>query len=496
MKADDMLVTRPYDQWPEELSGQLALFSIKPSSPSSPTSARSGRSFTHHASQDQRSTITSHPGKSALANTGTHLIDPFSPTQDQLNEVASLLVRYHQQIIPLVKTISSSWYWIDNASQLLAMPALRLAIAAYTSAFFSLVEHGPRAVCLPPIPERGEQSLWPIPPWFRLQTQTLTLLKNALSVDKDLNKPETFHTILFLFRLAILLGDGCMANVHVKALQKAYSESGGNIHDLNCELAVVKINLVSVYQYKDVMVKVVYQSENRDQSYYSIEPDRAHWIDDDRWRKLQTHLLCRSLTWQGRTLQHTILEEARVNVLHLDPGTDRMADESLFELLKAYQSALFLWSYLTLINFSPTDSKVRTGIQELEQFFEEIDPRSLHEYAPRIAFFLLFVSAYASRGDSRHKRFIAQLGQLNPQIVHIKDLCSRLEVWCDPLQVAPILLEELLVEVRQVNNYSSILDESELVQETPHQPGYGPTPTTAPNLQTPLREVIQHIDHD
>lgn len=67
---------------------------------------------------------------------------------------------------------------------------------------FETATSGP-GVVIPPQPNKGEQSFWPIPPWLRLHTKCLAELNALLSQSSKLVDDSCYQAIVFLYRLSV-----------------------------------------------------------------------------------------------------------------------------------------------------------------------------------------------------------------------------------------------------------------------------------------------------
>lgn len=135
---------------------------------------------------------------------GSSVLDPFTPTSVKYDlEIKSNIHFYFKVIRPYAKRLVQGWDWFDNLSYIQSSPVLAYAVAAYASVFLSGCLRGGPGVVLPPAPTaEGQRSLWPIPPWLRLQTSCLAELSALLS-DSGRVDESCYQAILFLFRLSV-----------------------------------------------------------------------------------------------------------------------------------------------------------------------------------------------------------------------------------------------------------------------------------------------------
>ncbi|KAK5954201.1 hypothetical protein OHC33_004774 [Knufia fluminis] len=418
-------------------------------------------------------------------------LDPFTPLQESSSEVRRLLFLYCRHLRPLARAVSSEWDWAENLGEIQSSQMLTLAIAAYASAFFTGLKSGARGIALPPVPERGRQLLWPMPTWFRFQTQALGLLNIALLDREKTAATQVFHTIVFLFRLAVLFGDGLTANMHFKALRRVAQLHGRDVEDISRELAVTKINFITVFLYKAALIKRKQRAITEEHPDYVIEPDRDRWTDEKEWNKFQSMLFGRSLTWNARSPGSTLQTEARLNILRLDTDAAQLPEAEFFRMVQMYQVALYLWSHLTNIAFDPSSPKIRYHTEELEQYLQQPDIEHVEDNAPKVVFFLFFVGAFSSRGLAAWKWFIRQLARSRIQVWYMRDVYAELDGHCDPSHCMPVLLEEILTEIRQVKQGNVTIKKSDLYQGGCYRnPDRGPTPMSySPDLDIPIRDL-------
>ncbi|KAJ9659322.1 hypothetical protein H2198_003198 [Neophaeococcomyces mojaviensis] len=449
-------------------------------------------------------TVTTITGPASLnMNTiGTGALDPFTPiiapTYTSTAETMRLLFLYCKHLRPLARNVHSNWDWIDNLAEIQASPLLSCAVTAYASAFFTGMKYGSRGVALPPNPERGRSLLWPIPAWFRLQTQALSLLNEALLDKSRALENDVFHTVVFLFRLAVLFGDGLTANMHYKALRQVAHVQCRDLAEIRRELAVTRVNFITVYLYKAALVMVPQEAPSEDHPDCLIEPDRSFWVDDNEWNKFSGMLFGRYLTWHARSPGGAPQEEASLNILRLDPTSARLSNDLFVPLVKTYQVALYLWSYLSNIAYDTTLPKIQLHVAELEQYLEQTDLVKLELQAPKVVFILFFVGAFASRGSSARKWFIEKLANAHIRVRYMRDVHAELAGFCDPIHVMPVLLEEILIEITQVREGKKTVSKRDLYQGEFFWPSHGPSPMSkTPDLETPIRHeklptIVQH----
>ncbi|KAK5317664.1 hypothetical protein LTR70_005770, partial [Exophiala xenobiotica] len=360
----------------------------------------------------------------------------------------------------------------------------------YASAFFTGLKSGSRGIALPPTPGKGRQSLWAMPNWFQLQTQALASLNIALNDKEQTANPQIFHTIVFLFRLAVLFGDGMTANMHYKALRRVSQLQGPQAEDISRELAVTKVNFITVFLYKGVLIKKKRRVTTHEHPPYTIEPDQNWWIDKTEWNKFQGMLFCRSLTWNARSPGSLPQTDARRNILRLDPNAARLSETVFFDMVRMYQTALYLWTYLTSIAFESSSPMIRLHSNELEQYLRQPEIERTEVNAPRVIFLLFFVGALSSRGFAVRKWFIDKLAESRLQIWYMSDIYAELDGHCDPTHCVPVLLEEVLMEIRRARTATMPISKRDLYQGTFYHPARGPTPMSySPDLETPIRHL-------
>lgn len=138
-----------------------------------------------------------------ISRLGTQTLDPFAPDFFRNDpELQSSLFYYARIIRPFAVHLIEGWSWIDNLAQVQSSPVLAYAVAAYASVFLSGSLRGGPGVVLPPPVEKGEQPLWQIPHWLRLQTNCVVELK-ALLDDPSKVDVSCYQAVLFLLRLSV-----------------------------------------------------------------------------------------------------------------------------------------------------------------------------------------------------------------------------------------------------------------------------------------------------
>ena len=431
----------------------------------------------------------------SIHDLGRGSLDPFTASCDHSPGLARLLYLYGQNLLPLARTVSSEWDWADRLPVIQSSPMLSFAIGAYVSAFFTGMRQGSRGVVLPPPVERGRPLLWPMPTWFQYYCRAIEMLNQALSNQNDADKHAIFHTITFLLRLSILFGDGITGRVHIKAFEHVARLQGRDTRAVSRDLAVTKINLITLFLYKEVLFKTVKGYSDSGESDYTIKPDVSKWTDDHEWHKFQGMLFCRSLTWNAQAPGAIVHEHARANILRLDPGSDQRLGNSFAAFVKHYQVALYLWHYLVGIALDTSLPKIRYHLDEIKQYLRRVDLRAMESDAPRTVFMILFIGAFASRGQVERRWFIEKLATARVQLRIMRDIHYQLSGFCDPIHCQPILLEEILIEIKQVRDGVHTVRKRDLYQGEVYLPSFGPTPMSkSPNLKTPLR-VLESIEN-
>jgi hypothetical protein len=160
--------------------------------------------------------------KPRFSRLGSQTLDPFAPDFFRHDpELQSNLFYYTKIIRPFAVHLLEGWSWIDNLSQVQSSPVLAYAVAAYASVFLSGSLRGGPGVVLPPPVEKGEQPLWQIPPWLRLQTSCVVELKAILSDPAKVDE-SCYQAVIFLLRLSVsrdtLIAVNCSAIKSVEIL--------------------------------------------------------------------------------------------------------------------------------------------------------------------------------------------------------------------------------------------------------------------------------------
>lgn len=416
------------------------------------------------------------------------ILDPFTQLQETSADTRRLLFFYFKHLRPLARTVSPDWDWVDNVAEIQTSSMLIHAISAYSSAFLLGIKQGARELALPPMPEKNKAPLWMIPCWFRLQAKALSLLNQALLAPATSMKNETYHTITFLFRLAVLFGDGVAAKMHFNALQRITQFQGRQAETLSHEFVVTKINFITLYLYKESMVKKMSQRLTEEHPGYAIEPDRPRWTDENEWNKFQAMLFGRHMTWLSGAPSAVVREEARLAILRLDSKSMQFTEDVFSGLVKHYQIATYLWTYLTNIVFDPTLPKIRLHVEELVRYIRQQEFLHLEQTTPKVVFILLFAGAYASRGCLRRPWFIERLTQTHVQVKYMHDIHNELDGFCDPIHCMPVVLEEILIEIRKIRDGDMVVNKRELYQNGFELPRRGSNPLShSPDLKTPIR---------
>lgn len=432
---------------------------------------------------------------SALTTTtGTTSLDPFTSLDTTSLEVQPLLLLYCQILRPLAATISTKWEWADNLSQIQASPMLQNAVIAYASAFSTGMRSGARGVVLPPAGDRNP--LWQTPAWFQYQARAVQLLNESLTDRDRITDSDVYLTILFLLRLSILFGDGATGRMHLKALQhvaKAQGKDHGNFTD---ELAVSNFNIISTYLYKSALVRQKVHVDSNTSSFV-IAPDRNQWTDDHEWQKLESMLLCRGLMWQGRSAGPDMQMETQRNLLLLEPTAANLDTETFEQLAKHYQTALYLFSYLSHVSFDTTSAHIRVYTEELESYLKSRTFARLEIIMPKVGFVLLFICAFANRGHIARKWCIDRLAASSVQPSYMGELHALLEEFFEPGHCMPMLLEEVLKEILEKRTGRSDITKVELYRGKAHLPRYGRVPLSwSPDLSTPILDASEPEDGD
>lgn len=433
---------------------------------------------------------------SLIPNKVNHgILDPFAPSLDLSPDQKHLLFVYCKHLRPLARAVSEDWDWTDSLSEIQSSPMLTCAISAYASAFWTGLKQGARELALPPEPEKNRKHLWPMPLWFRFQTQSLTLLSQALMNRRRGDDHEIYHTILFLFRIAILMGDGITGRMHFRALQHLSNLQQQQMSNLSYDLAVTKINIVTLYLYKDSMVKTKPNNNEGDHFQYTIEPERQKWTDEHEYNKFQAMLFGRFMTWSCHNPSAVVYEEACTAVLKANPEVKKFPGHMFTSLVKHYQIALYLWSYLTNIAYDPSLSKVRLHVEELVQYLRHEHFQRLEQAAPKVIFILLFVGAYASRGYVHRQWFAERLARAQLQVSYMQDVYDALDGFCDPWHCVPVVLEEILIDVRKARDCKALVSKRDLYRSQSDSPRRGSVPwLSSPDLGTPVRNSQDHDD--
>jgi hypothetical protein len=306
-----------------------------------------------------------------------------------------------------------------------------IRISAFCSAFLEGATKGSPAIVLPPPTETSQtdQSLWPYPEWFIYQTKCMTLINADLADPTKCKSPATFHSILFLLRLAVLRCERTEADLHFKALT-ALSNSQVQHKSLHNEYSVVIINLITAF-YDRPLVLTTTQTSPTGEPYPFLDLNYAHpsCASPSRFPLLMAG---RRLTWR-RTLSPDCREVDPILV------SDMLVDQSLLlspsplppnvdaDLRTCVRISIVIFAYLTGLSYDTSLPRIRQPLLHELTVLQRSDLRLLCKVAPRVTFWVLTIGAYASFRQLERAWFIKKLAAQSTVL--------GIETWDDARQI-------------------------------------------------------------
>lgn len=379
---------------------------------------------------------------------GYHSLDPFSsfgPDMDM--EMKSNLHFYFKVIRPFTAHLIDSWAWFDDVSETQSSKVLAYAVAAFASLFLSGCLRGGPGVVLPPPVEQGQASLWPIPPWLRLQTICLSELNSVLQTSGHIDR-ACYQAMLFLFRISVLLADGPSARIHAKAMKRIGSIVGVGRVRLNTELSVAKVNVISAFLHDESAVVVSHRADcAKTQLAHVVELDRALWPSDKVWYAHRGMMAGRVLTWrEGEPADH-LLDRTEAAILRMDPEARALGPQALLEIQRCSQIALFFAIQLHGISFNTSVLRIRRNLEILEAKLDALDLPTAASACPTTLFNILLAGAVASRGHAKRRWYVDTISQLFPQMHFMDDVMDTVAYFVDVYTLITKLMEEVWTEV-------------------------------------------------
>ncbi|EXJ80932.1 hypothetical protein A1O3_07220 [Capronia epimyces CBS 606.96] len=394
---------------------------------------------------------------------GSQTLDPFAPDMFKYDrELQASLFYYIKIIRPFAVHLLQGWSWIDNLSQVQSSPVLAYAVATFASAFLSGSLRGGPGVVLPPPVEKGQQPLWEIPPWLRLQTHCLAELNAILSDPSSRNLDEScYQAILFLLRLSILFSDGEAGRMHLKALQRISGIVGVEGVDLEKEMAVNKINLISAFLHNSSAV-LVRKHPHGDSGRVRevVELDRKLWTCDREWYTFCAAVNARTLTWRSESPSARLLPDTAAAIARMDPNSQGQGQglrpSEAVELQRCYQIALFLSVYLNNISFNTSAACVRSQVLDLQSRLSRMDMMAMTHVCHCTVFNLLMVGAMATRGFLERNWFVRLVAIHYTDVLYIDQVYRLIAEFIDPLHMVYDAIEDTWKDVTSFRSLMSI----------------------------------------
>jgi hypothetical protein len=410
---------------------------------------------------------------------GCHSLDPFSSFGGEMDlEMRSNLHFYFTVVQPFaMHLITGSWSWFDSIAYTQSSKVLAYAVASFASLFLSGCLRGGPGVVLPPPTDHEQSLLWPIPPFLRLQTVCLSELSELLRTTGEVDE-ACFQAVLFLFRISVLLADGAAARLHAKALKKIGSALGKHKLNLNTELAVAKVNIISAFLHDSSTVVVDHRPDaTSKQLSYVVELDQAHWTHDIVWQAHRGMMAGRVLCWREVQPHEAIMDRSEPAILRMDPKTHLLAPEDMNCLIQAYQIALFFDIQLHGISCNTDAPRIRANMEKLKKILERLfSLSSVHDavasavpsslevstargvqvlawLAPVTLFNVLRAGAVAARGHVERTWFVVHIATLYPQVLFMDDVLNYIARFVDIYTLVTALLEELWREVLECRDF-------------------------------------------
>lgn len=405
------------------------------------------------------------PGSGASVSVSaatTATMPPFqSPDDDHTtsSKVQSLLQTYFQSLRPSVFSISKGWVWVEDTSLVLSSPALTYAICAFTSAFTTGSQRGLDKLCLPPEAPENQEPLWPMPEWFRLQAQAISLLRQHLAVTSDPERPiqkGELHAILFLMRLHVMLGNQDAALIHMQAIHNA-TANAAILPDLGIDVAMWRVNFVLALAHPQAIRKrpSVPGADHVQQEPF-LDIDLLKIRDAAERTRVRNLLVDRTILWRSESPQTVPFTDESLVQDHLaiDEGYHRLPADDAQQVRCCLLTCRYLLAYLRYIDADTTLGCVRLLVPDLRtrlsSLLEQDKIAILWRRLPRVMFYMLFAGAFASRGMHQDRTwFVSQLcmGMSLSIFTSYEDVKTILELFLSLDTVCEVMLLEVWEDV-------------------------------------------------
>ncbi|KAI1612865.1 hypothetical protein EDD36DRAFT_247635 [Exophiala viscosa] len=426
---------------------------------------------------------------SPLSILGSQFFDIFTPSASVRYdvEIKSNVYFYFKTIMPFASHLLHSWTWFNNLAQIQASPCLIYAIATYASVFLSGMLRGGRGVVLPPPTEKCKTSSWQMPPWLRLHTKCLAELNIILADPAQVVDESCYQTVLFLYRLSVLLADGESGRMHLRALQRMSALLNLDQAALDAELAVSKINIIGAFLHSRSIVLVRKPSDESGGRFKEVvEIDRRYWRSDREWYSHRAGLAGRTLTWRPESPSSSLLPESAAAIARMDPNSSHfLSAREHREIQRCYQIGLFFWMYLNCINFNTASLIVRSNLLELQYRLSNMDLPTMSRACHTTLFNILLGGMTAARCKPERQWFTQQIVSLYPNIQRLDTIWQLVAEFYDPLSINFRFIEEVwedIVAVTMATAASPPPQGKELVTPIKH---FRPT-SYSPDLTKPL----------
>ena len=388
--------------------------------------------------------------KPRLSLLGHHSLDPFSRCEgaELDTEVKSNVHFYFKLIRPFAKHLIEDWQWCDSVPQIQSSKALLYAVAAYGSLFFSGCLRGGPGVVLPPPVKPGQRPAWPNPPWLTFQTMCVSELSAQLQRSGIVDE-SSFTAMLFLFRISVLLADGPSARMHAKALRKLGSSALTSGLNLNTELAVAKVNIISAFLHHKSMVVVKQRPDHtKKQLSHVVELVEQGWHRPEQpWYAKRSLLTARVFAWRAEEPASSIHDRTSAELLRIDPNISLLDKRDQHELAMCYQIGLFLTHILHCISFNTSNPRIRSNTLLLKEKIMSIDIQSLQRNCPNLLFNLFFSGAVASYCYVERFWFIGHLSLQFPEVRFLNEVKAMMLPFIDPMTLIPKIIDDVWTEV-------------------------------------------------
>ncbi|KPI37262.1 uncharacterized protein AB675_1578 [Cyphellophora attinorum] len=425
-------------------------------------------------------------------------LDPFSTYGTEMDSEMRYNVHFYFQVIrPFATHLIDGWWWCDSAPQIQCSRALSYAVAAYASLFVSGCVGGGPGVVLPPPTEPGQRARWRNPPWLRLQTICVSELNSQLQSSDDVDD-SSFAAMLFLFRISVLLADGDTARIHARGLRKLGSYLSTMNLNLNAELAVAKVNIISAFLHHRSTVVVRHRPDHtKRQLSHVVDLDQNNWTLSKPWHSMRGALAARVLAWRDEEPAASLQDRTEAEVVRMDPDFRSLAIGDQLELQLCYQIGLFLVHILHCVSFNTAAPRIRSNALLLKVKISNMDLSTLVKICPRLIFNLLLQGAIATHSYIERLWFVGSLSHHFPRVQWMDEVKSQIAYFVDPMTLVNELVEEVWVEVQRLRGRDDTMARAVLLwrEDTSWTKGEkGTFRGTAPDVHARVRRIVESVD--